>query len=119
MKKKLLLALVFIGVLFMVGCSDEKTESTENAQQESETKAKKKPPKIAVKSDEAMVEGNGREVYIKGYLPNDDEKHPAIIMCHGYNGCHSDFTNECIYFAQNGIIAYLLRSLVLRPYRQP
>ncbi len=108
MKKKLFLALMLVGALSLVGCGDKKTDNTDNTVQEesSEKETKKKPNRNFLKSDETMVEGNGREVYIKGYLPNDDKKHPAIIMCHGYNGSHADFTNECIYYAQNGIIAY-------------
>ncbi len=58
--------------------------------------------------DEAMVPANGREVYIKGYMPNDEQKHSTIIMSHGYNGCHVDFTNECMFFARNGFVAYAL-----------
>ena len=62
----------------------------------------------SIKMNEAMVSANGRKVYIKGYMPNDEKKHPVIIMSHGYNGCHADFTNECIYYAQNGFVAYAL-----------
>ena len=61
-----------------------------------------------LKIDEVMIPTNGREVYIKGYMPNDEQKHPAIIMSHGYNGCHEDFKNECMYFAKNGFVAYAL-----------
>lgn len=61
-----------------------------------------------LRMDEARVSANGREVYIKGYMPNDEQKHPAIIMSHGYNGCHEDFKNECMFFAKNGFVAYAL-----------
>lgn len=60
------------------------------------------------KIDEVKVVANGREVYIKGYMPADDGKHPAVILSHGYNGCHDDFAEECTYYAQNGFIAYAL-----------
>lgn len=45
-------------------------------------------------------------VYGKIYLPDTEEKRPAIIFSHGYNGCHSDFEVECRYFAENGFVAY-------------
>ncbi len=61
-----------------------------------------------LRTDEAMVSANGREVYVKGYLPDDDKKHPAVILSHGYNGCHADFTRECMYYAQNGFAAYAI-----------
>ena len=61
-----------------------------------------------VKTEVVMVTANERDVYVKGYMPNDDKKHPTVIMSHGYNGCHSDFENECMYYAQNGFAAYAI-----------
>lgn len=110
MRKKLLLGLVIISALFMFGCGDKSSEQTENSVQ-NETQAKdkvKKPVKPFLKTEEINVEANDRTVYGKGYRPDDKEKHPAIIMCHGYNGAHTDFTNECIYFAQNGYVAFAI-----------
>lgn len=50
--------------------------------------------------------GNGgNKVYCKIYTPEKEGKYPAIIMCHGLNGTHNDFTNECKYFAENGYVA--------------
>ncbi len=110
MKKKLLLGLIIVSALMLFGCGDKSSEKVDNTvQNETETKGKdKKPMREFLDSNEIMVEANGRTVYGKGYMPGDDKKHPAIIMCHGYNGSHSDFTKECIYFAQNGYVAYAI-----------
>ncbi len=45
-------------------------------------------------------------VYGRIYSPEDKEKHPAIILCHGYNGTNNDFVNECRLYAENGYVAY-------------
>ena len=112
MKKRFLLGLVIVSVLMLGGCGDKSSEGkVDNVKKENETTQKeevKKPMKEFLKTNEIMVEANGREVYVKGYMPDDDEKHPAIILCHGYNGAHTDFTKECIYYAQNGYVAYAI-----------
>ncbi len=109
MKKKLMLGVVILSTLMLVACGDKTSDNKETTVQEETTKKKeKKPMKEFLNSEEIMVKANGREVYGKGYMPNDDKKHPAIIMCHGYNGAHSDFTQECIYYAQNGFVAYAI-----------
>ncbi len=59
----------------------------------------------SVKIDDAYMPDGESTVYGKIYMPDKDGKYPAIIMCHGYNGHHSDFVNECEYFAQNGFVA--------------
>ena len=106
--KKILLGLFIISALIFVGCGDDASTESENVAESETKKEAKKPVKNLVKKDETMVAANGREVYIKGYMPDDKEKHPAVILSHGYNGCHADFTNECIYYAQNGFVAYAL-----------
>lgn len=110
MRKNLLLGLVIVSMLMMFGCNDKASEKAENSvQNETQQKDKgKKPVREFLKKEEIMVEANGRQVYGLGYMKDDDKKHPAIIMCHGYNGAHTDFTNECIYFAQNGYVAYAI-----------
>ncbi len=111
MRRKLLLGLVIISALFMYGCGDKASKQEETGiqnetQAEQEKENVKKPVKPFLKTEEINVEANERTVYGKGYRPDDKEKHPSIIMCHGYNGAHTDFTNECIYFAQNGYVAF-------------
>ena len=54
--------------------------------------------------DVYMQDGTNK-VYGKIYMPEKEGTYPAIIMCHGYNGSHADFINECTYFAQNGYVA--------------
>lgn len=39
------------------------------------------------------------------YVPEEPGKFPAVILCHGYNGCGTDFAAECEYFASYGFVA--------------
>jgi len=59
--------------------------------------------------EELIIKDNNKNIYGKIYFPGEAKKentYPAIILSHGYNGSNSDFEKECIYFAQNGYIAY-------------
>lgn len=58
-----------------------------------------------MKTEDASIPDGTSTVYGKIYMPEKTGKYPAIIMCHGYNGSHADFANECDYFAQNGYVA--------------
>lgn len=110
MKRKIVLGTLILSVIILASCKDKSTNKEENSEEKvvNETKEMKKTMKDVLKIDEVMVVANGREVYIKGYMPDDDEKHPTVILSHGYNGCHADFTKECIYYAQNGFVAYAI-----------
>lgn len=59
----------------------------------------------SVKAVDAYMPDGTNKVYGKIYMPEKEGTYPAIIMCHGYNGSHADFTSECSYFAQNGYVA--------------
>ena len=59
----------------------------------------------SVKTVDVNMPDGTSTVYGKVYMPEQDGKYPAIIMCHGYNGSHADFAGECNYFAQNGYVA--------------
>ncbi len=45
-------------------------------------------------------------LYGKLYVADDGKRHPALIISHGYNGSNEDFSEDCHYFAQNGIAAF-------------
>lgn len=56
--------------------------------------------------EELIITSGDKEIYGKIYYPASNKKCPAVILSHGYNGCHTDFLAECKYFADNGFIAY-------------
>lgn len=55
---------------------------------------------------EHVIKDGTRTIYGKLYFPSDGEKHPMVIIGHGYNGSHLDWAKECEYFAEHGIISY-------------
>ena len=55
---------------------------------------------------EMIIKENDKSIYGKIYYPEKEGKYPAVIMSHGYNGINADFVNECVYFAENGYVAY-------------
>ncbi|MCR4903868.1 MAG: alpha/beta hydrolase [Butyrivibrio sp.] len=59
-----------------------------------------------VKVEEHLVNYDNKEVYGTLYYPGDNEKHGAVILSHGYNGCGNDFVNECKALAEEGYVAY-------------
>ena len=59
-----------------------------------------------VLTEELVITGGEKEIYGKVYYPKAEGKYPAVILSHGYNGCHTDFAGECMYFASNGYVAY-------------
>lgn len=117
MKKRVLLSAVIATMCIMTACGSKETAKNEGEtpvknekvteekqtekQTEKETVAQKK-----VKIETLEIEANGRKIYGKIYMPDDTEKHPAIIMGHGYNGTHKDFLKECAFYAKNGYVAY-------------
>lgn len=71
------------------------TQTTDNKQEE-----------YKVMTEELIIKNGEKDIYGKIYRPEGNGKFPAVILSHGYNGIHSDFTKECQYFAKNGYIAY-------------
>lgn len=73
-------------------------------------------PTVAVEEDmnktyevtieELIITEGEKEIYGKIYCPKEEGTYPAVILSHGYNGCHTDFTGECKYFASHGYVAY-------------
>ena len=59
-----------------------------------------------IMTEELIIKNGEKDIYGKIYRPEGNGKFPAVILSHGYNGIHSDFTKECQYFAKNGYIAY-------------
>ena len=51
-----------------------------------------------------ILQANNREIFGKLYYPADEGKYPAIIMSHGYNGCHEDFPYESLHIAKSGYV---------------
>lgn len=51
-----------------------------------------------------VIQANGRQIYGKLFCPADEGVYPAIIMSHGYNGCHGDFPHESLHVAKNGYV---------------
>ncbi len=59
-----------------------------------------------IRSEERFVRAGEKRIYGRAFLPEGPGKHPAVILSHGYNGCHADFERECRFFARQGILAY-------------
>ncbi len=125
MKKKLLLGIAVMSVAMAIcGCGADdtnKTNGTDNMnnnnttvsteKKNSEEKTSEKDTQQNTKNEEITVKElriqNGENtIYGKLYIPVGEGKHPAIILCHGYNGTNNDFVKECRYYAENGYIAY-------------
>ena len=51
-----------------------------------------------------VIQANDREIYGKLHYPADEGVYPAIIMSHGYNGCHGDFPYESLHLAKSGYV---------------
>lgn len=58
-----------------------------------------------IRTEELLVPKGEGFIYGRIWAPVTEGKCPAVILSHGYNGCHSDFDAECRYFAENGFIA--------------
>lgn len=115
--KRSLFGLVMVATLSLAGCGSNEgttvaTTQQENVSQEDTTAQEEttvnaeenKTYEIDIK--ELIIKENGKEIYGKIYTPKGEGTYPVIIISHGYNGCHTDFVNECKYYAENGFIAY-------------
>jgi len=103
MKKIVLLCLSILLIMSLVACGE--TNSTE----EEETTTEMRPDidqTYEITIEDLIIKENDKEIYGKIYTPDAEGTFPTIIMCHGYNGCHADFVNECKYYAQHGYVAY-------------
>ena len=58
-----------------------------------------------ISTREMTVRTGDRGVFCFVRSPLEDGKHPAVILSHGYNGCHADFERESLFFASHGVIA--------------
>ena len=122
MRKRFFLGILLLNIILITGCGlknhtsassdlqENAKESTEGNALPEENVSTKEPETMSfsVKTVEIIVSANDREIYVKGYVPDDESKHPAVLLSHGYNGSSSDFTNECKYYAENGFAAYAL-----------
>lgn len=55
---------------------------------------------------EFSISDAGKTIFGKLYKPVSGNSFPAVILGHGYNGCHTDWDRECTFYAQNGYVAY-------------
>ncbi len=106
MRKGLLVGMMMSMALALSGCggSDSTQEKETNAEETTVTVDENKTYEVAV--EELIIKEDGKEIYGKIYMPKEDGTYPAIILSHGYNGCNTDFVNECKYYASNGYVAY-------------
>lgn len=56
--------------------------------------------------EELQIPNGTNTIYGKLYRPTADGKYPLVILSHGYNGSHSDFSQECQLFSKNGYLAF-------------
>ena len=61
---------------------------------------------MEIRTEEKTIQTGDKSIFGCIWYPAAPGKRPAVILSHGYNGCHSDFDRECRFFAQNGVIAY-------------
>ncbi len=115
MIKKILIGMAMATFFLMTGCSDSASteDITENKSVESgeNTTGKENYMEIENKDEktveeELIIKDGNKEIYGKIYKPAQEGVYPAIILCHGYNGCNTDFVKECRYYAENGYVAY-------------
>ena len=123
MKKRRLVGLGMAAALVMTGCGNnatnqndvvkqEETSSMETltdekqSSQEGDTDSMDENKTYEVVVEELIITEGEKEIYGKIYKPQGEGKYPTIIMSHGYNGCNTDFVNECNYYAKNGYVAY-------------
>lgn len=52
------------------------------------------------------VSYDGITLYGELYRPQAEEKFPAVIFSHGFNGHYTDFPTECKRFAERGYVCY-------------
>lgn len=55
---------------------------------------------------ELKIKNGENEIYGRLYSPETNEKSPAVILSHGYNGIGADFSIECAFYAENGFVAF-------------
>lgn len=89
-------------LLTAISCTSvsQKTTSAETQ------KAKVDERIITIPNERTTSESKAGILYGKIYEPCDEERHPAVILSHGYNGCFTDFADDCLFFAENGFIAF-------------
>ena len=61
---------------------------------------------MEIRTEEKTIQAGEKRIFGRIWYPDAPGKHPAVILSHGYNGCHADYDRECRFFAQNGVIAY-------------
>lgn len=61
---------------------------------------------MEIRTEEKTIQTGEKSIFGRIWYPLVPGKRPAVILSHGYNGCHADFERECRFFAQNGVIAY-------------
>lgn len=55
---------------------------------------------------EFIVSNGAKNIYGILFEPSETGRHPAVIMSHGYNGSHADWTNEGKYYSEHGYVVY-------------
>ncbi|MBE5921951.1 MAG: alpha/beta fold hydrolase [Lachnospiraceae bacterium] len=102
MRKSKIILVAILAMLAVSGCKENKKIEEVTTMNENEKKTETKK----VVNEELIIKENGKEIYGKLYMPEEEGTYPAVILSHGYNGSHTDFTTECQYFASHGFIAY-------------
>ena len=102
-----MLAIIMLVVaLTMSGCNGDDVNKKEASNKEEGTVSVDENKIYEVTVEELVIKEGNKEIYGKIYMPKEEGTYPAVILSHGYNGCNTDFVNECNYYARNGYIAY-------------
>ena len=52
-----------------------------------------------------IIDSSGRRLHGRLFTPSETGSLPAVLICHGYNGCREMFFGYCQYLAEHGIAA--------------
>ncbi len=112
MKKRLFVVALAAAVAVMglaAGCDDKKEEETVETERQIRFVPDYYSYEIETKDHTVeYTDAQGRAISIYGQIcqPVKDEKFPAVVLSHGYNGHYSDFGLECAKWAKRGYICY-------------
>ncbi len=79
-------------------------DNTSNNKDETESMSENKTYEIVM--EDLVIKKGDKEIYGKIYRPKEEGVYPAVILSHGYNGSHADFSTDSRFLARNGYIAY-------------
>ena len=106
MKRIILSMMVLLLTMSLMACGENEMEDTvtiTSADSISSSENVQTSAKYIV--EEVGFEREGMHIYGELYLPEDGEKHPLVVISHGFGGNLRHLSNYAEMFARNGIAA--------------